>query len=409
LPSKGFFIVTAQKDQIQLLIAEIDQALRLPTPKFPWQANAQTDQFRQILQQVRQKLQTLASAPPPVSPSEAQDVMQSVVQEMQQLRGDLVRPLHMEVSALTQQRNQLIREIRQLEAHKQTYLNERAIAPTETGASVEQLQQVRSHTDEMLGSMDTTLRVVFESLQRDITSYQDSLTQGLENLHTLGRQSEAVFSGLVSRLAEQLGRDASTYLRMAPPEGAPEKPEPQPVVEQPRPTIKSAEPAQVAMPYAGTELFPVPQPLDSIRTLTELLDQLTIEVEPTAAPVVVPAEPPGGEDTAFQMAAELRALFQATAQPETIAVSSAEDAYTAEEDLLPSGSSTNKPDFGLRLDETTLSQLTEDLSNLEDQSAGFHRTAPKAGQNSNSHSVFSLEDIDDLFIDDDRDAPEQSR
>jgi hypothetical protein len=405
LPSKGFFTVTAQKDQIQSLIAEIDQALRLPASKFPWQANAQTDQFRRVLQQVRQVLQTLVSAPPPVLPSEAQDVMQSVVQEMLQLRGDLVRPLHMEVSALTQQRNQLIREIRQLEAHKQTYLNQRAISPTETGASIEQIQQVRDRTDEMIGSMDTTLRVVFESLQRDITSYQDSLTQGLENLHTLGRQSEAVFSGLVSRLAEQLGRDASTYLRMA--ESTPEKPEPQPVVEEPQPTIKSAEPEQVAMPYAGMEILPVSKPIDSVRTLTELLDQFTIEVELT--PVVTAAEPPGGSDEASQMVAELRALFQATAHPETIAVSSAEDTYTPKEDLLPNLSSSNKPGFDLRLDETTLSQLTEDLSNLEDQSAGFHRSVPTNGQSFNSRSVFSLENIDDLFVDDEDDAPESSR
>jgi len=54
---------------------------------------------------------------------------------------------------------------------------------------------------------------VFEALQANLESYQASLGQGLENMHGLSQQSEAMFVALVNHLAELLGREASSYVQ----------------------------------------------------------------------------------------------------------------------------------------------------------------------------------------------------
>ncbi|MEO1209402.1 MAG: hypothetical protein AAFX78_07655 [Cyanobacteria bacterium J06638_20] len=78
---------------------------------------------------------------------------------------------------------------------------------------LEQLQRVQAQSDQLLLKLDTTLQVIFESLQRNIHTYEESLSRGLDNMHTLGHQGEAIFTALVNRLAQQLGREASSYLQ----------------------------------------------------------------------------------------------------------------------------------------------------------------------------------------------------
>lgn len=252
--------MTAQKDQLQSLIGDIDRALLQPSPKFPWQATVRMEQYRYLLQQTRHGLhQLLAAARAELPTSHAQEVIATMVREMQELRMQLLRPLHAEVSSLTEQRNALLQEVRQLEAQRQSHLAQ----PAPSSVTPEDLQQVHDRADTVISSLDSTLRVVFESLQRDIHAYHDSLTQGLDNMHNVGRQSEAVFSGLVTRLAEQLGRDASVYLHT--PEGQSLEDAEHPVAEP-----------KLMMPYAGAELSSPPQ--DAIHTLTQLLEHLTLDL-----------------------------------------------------------------------------------------------------------------------------------
>lgn len=80
-------------------------------------------------------------------------------------------------------------------------------------ARLEQLQRLQEESDRLLMSLDSTLRVVFESLERNVNSYNDSLVQGLDKMHRLGQQGELMFSALVNHLAQLLGQETSSYLK----------------------------------------------------------------------------------------------------------------------------------------------------------------------------------------------------
>ncbi len=64
----------------------------------------------------------------------------------------------------------------------------------------ERLKQLKQDSDQMLRNLDRTFHTVFESLEGDLQAYQQSLSQGLENIHSLGHQSEAIFSHYVDNL-----------------------------------------------------------------------------------------------------------------------------------------------------------------------------------------------------------------
>ncbi len=78
---------------------------------------------------------------------------------------------------------------------------------------LEQMQLLQSHADSLLMSLDSRMAIVFEALQANLQSYQASLRQELENMYGLSQQSEAMFVALVSHLASQLGREASSYVQ----------------------------------------------------------------------------------------------------------------------------------------------------------------------------------------------------
>lgn len=211
-------------------------------------------------------------APPNASGDAVQQIVQSVRQEMSVLRADLLQPLQADIKVLHQQRESLLQEIRQMERSKQEldlsaqpklaqqFISEfsselvshctasltqqlaqisedlemrflaqaivateatgqastrgsqepRAIAPQER---LEQLRQLQTESDRLLSTLDVNQRLIFETLQNDLRSYQDSLSQGLEKMHNLGAQGETLFTALINRLAQQLGREASTILQ----------------------------------------------------------------------------------------------------------------------------------------------------------------------------------------------------
>ena len=204
----------------------------------------------------------------PSAPAEnAQQVLQAVLQEMEYLRTNLIQPLRSEVEDLHHQRKRLSQEVQQLEAqrqqntlpssadnqqqviteflqalmnrlqesltgqvtqtianlqtqaiHQQTLLDSFS-RETASGSPLltpeqrlERLQALQSQSDQLLLRLDSTLSTVFESLQRNIQSYHESLGQGLDKMHSLGQQGEVMFTALVNHLAQQLGREASAYL-----------------------------------------------------------------------------------------------------------------------------------------------------------------------------------------------------
>lgn len=295
--------MTANQDQIQRLLSEVQDVLAQGNPRLPWGSVAQVARQRRVLEQVRLYLQNVLfqlNQGTAQTGNQAQDVMQAVIEEMNALRSTLLRPLHSEVATLMQQRNALTREVRQLEAHRQLLEQSTPEATRQSAEKLptEKLQVVHARADQVLTTLDTTLHVVFESLQKDIQAYQDSLSQGIDKLHNLGQQSEVMFSGMIGRLASEMGRDASAFLQNSSEQTA------------------LLDSAGLSMPYAGTELPRRVQLetqdsslIDSITVLTELIDQLAIEVD--EFPVSVPVIPPrNGSRSGQVVPPDLKSLFQ---------------------------------------------------------------------------------------------------
>ncbi|WP_416669169.1 hypothetical protein [Egbenema bharatensis] len=203
---------------------------------------------------------TTATHPEASAEASAQQVLQSVLQEMTYLRTNMLQPMRSDVEVLQHQREALLQEVRRLEMQRQQYVMAQqppayfqeymqaamkqiqenlsgqvaqmmaamtaqnaqlqgsesisgdlaALSPVER---LERLRAIQSQSDQLLLRLDTTLRVVFESLQRNLQSYQDSLGEGLGRMHDMGQQGEAVFAAFVARLAQILGREASSFLQ----------------------------------------------------------------------------------------------------------------------------------------------------------------------------------------------------
>lgn len=200
--------------------------------------------------------------------------LEAIAKDIYSLRFHLIQPLEADVEELRRQRELLVKEVRQLESRKHHYqslaqqqakqqqiiteflqvmagrlqesltqqmaqtltnlesqfltaevhLAEQTpiVRPLAGGSPtpllhpqerLEQLRQMQAQSDRALQNLDSTMRVVFEALQRNLHSYQESLTQGLEKMHGLGQQGEAMFGALVAHLASQLGKEVSTYLQ----------------------------------------------------------------------------------------------------------------------------------------------------------------------------------------------------
>ncbi|NEO47769.1 MAG: hypothetical protein F6K55_28110, partial [Moorea sp. SIO4A3] len=84
------------------------------------------------------------------------------------------------------------------------------VAVVERQKVIEQLQQLQKQSDQLIQNIDVNQRLTFETLQRDLQGYQQSLSQELEKMHSLGMQGEMLFAAFVNRLAQQLGREASS-------------------------------------------------------------------------------------------------------------------------------------------------------------------------------------------------------
>jgi hypothetical protein len=265
----------------------------------------------------------------------AQQVLQAVLEEMSYLRANVMQPLRSDLDEMNQQRDSLIQEIKQLQAERQQYalpqgqtdqrltaeffqslttrLREdltgqvaqlvagldsqtpgRALraARSEDGSEgepdfasqslltpaqrLEQLQMIQAQSDQLILKLDTTLRVVFDSLQDSVKSYQESLGQGLDRMHGLGQQGEAMFAALMNRLAEELGRGASSYLQSSV----------QTTDWEPRPTLQGARQTS-ATGATPTETAPPPETAQAAQSVADQvtgaeIDQLLNELNAIA-------------------------------------------------------------------------------------------------------------------------------
>ena len=185
---------------------------------------------------------------------EASQVLQGLLQEMRYLRENSLKPMRQELEVLQQRRDSLQAEVHVLEAQRspdplqseqqindfletlmqqlQEKLSAQMVqnfaameaatieqlsaadnpAPLLTGQRLEQVRLLQAQSDQLLLKLDSTLTAVFNSLQKSVDSYRESLEEGLDQMHGLGRQGEVIFHAFVNHLAQQLGEDASSYL-----------------------------------------------------------------------------------------------------------------------------------------------------------------------------------------------------
>ena len=286
--------MTAQRDKLESVLAEIDAILGESGPRLPWVMSNDVQQQRQILAKVRDLLaelrQTQAESPQSASQELAShasgeagvveptaaassQVLRALLQEMQYLRGQTMQildPLRSEVATLKQQRELLLKEVQQLQQQRlqldegtspglsagqweemleqltnhleaqlhqhiqqsvkrletttaNTYLLTQGEDEESKGAGeltpvqrLEYLKQIQSQSDQLVMNLDRVLRTVFDSLQQSIYSYQDSLSHGLNKMHTLGQQGEMMFNALINHLAQQMSQETLAYLEASP-------------------------------------------------------------------------------------------------------------------------------------------------------------------------------------------------
>lgn len=259
--------MTKQK-KIQSLIADIDSLLAKFGSRFPWSKPNDLARDREILERVRRYLLSMQSDEMAMSPSHESAVtpiVQAVAQEMESIRQQVTEPLQAELSALRQQRESLTQEIQHLEQKKQQLQNGGPEQPLPEFAQdlinqsterltqqlaqillnleaqllnasstsdsprqpvsgimlpqerLEQLRQLQRESDRMLLNLDANQRSLFDALDRDLQGYQQSLSQGLDKMHRLSNQGELLFTALVNRLAQLLGRETSTLVQSSQP------------------------------------------------------------------------------------------------------------------------------------------------------------------------------------------------
>ncbi|MGI8503912.1 MAG: hypothetical protein ACR2LR_22675 [Hassallia sp.] len=192
------------------------------------------------------------------SPQPDQNQQQSNVEIPQEQKNDfsaLLQPLQAELQALLQERATLVQEIRQLEQRRlhnysltqqmanqeqmiseflqvlmnrivpltpqrtdnlasdpsqqldtnySTQLESASTLPFLESTQVEQLTRFAAELDRRLLSLDGTVNIVFEALQRNIHTYHESLSQALARMHSQGVQTEHLMSSFLKNLTSQL-------------------------------------------------------------------------------------------------------------------------------------------------------------------------------------------------------------
>jgi hypothetical protein len=167
---------------------------------------------------------------------------------------DNTKVLNAEIAALTAQRDALKAEIVALNAQKTAQHTDNP----ETHRAIENLSTL---THRRLRELDSSVELVFHTLQQHLQTYAVDLEQGLDRMHLLSGQSEILVSSLVSRLLQQA------------------LPAPQPKI-SPQPPLPTAV-----------------NPDDRIGTLGELLSQLTQSSETQSSETPATAgNPKGSQD-----------------------------------------------------------------------------------------------------------------
>lgn len=261
--------MTSHADEIQRLIADIDGLLASNGKRLSKLLPNQAQEPREVLERIRDFLGRLGesevlpqethnkpSEQKPLSPLLAKFVDQSNHQYEEQITAALsqklnsevsvlLQPLQAELAGLLQERATLIQEIRQLEqrrlqnyslsqqlANQEQIINEflqvltNRLMPTLTSQLTQSLANAQISANPEQGDsstrlareLDGTVNVVFEALQRNINTYQESLSQALARMHSQGVQGEQVMASFVNNLTQYLQQYPGDQSASPPPE-----------------------------------------------------------------------------------------------------------------------------------------------------------------------------------------------
>jgi hypothetical protein len=254
--------------------------------------------------ETRRQQTALTEATPPAASLPAADQQRLISEFLQTLMGRLQADLSGQVAQmLTEIEAQAMRDRPPVATgESQPATPPSASPPSATEIPIltpaerlQQIQRIQAQSDQLLLKLDNSLRVIFESLQSNIETYQESLSLGLDKMNTLGQQGESIFAAMVNRLAEQLSREASHYLQASiqdaewqPATSLPQSPahpttEPQPTEQWPPASLETAAPAR--------------PPADSL----DPIDQLLSELEEDLTVLQVPEPNFDEELTVFQV------------------------------------------------------------------------------------------------------------
>ncbi|MFN6483842.1 MULTISPECIES: hypothetical protein [unclassified Nostoc] len=279
--------MTSSTDEIQKLIADIDNLLASGGKRLSRFLSGQAQEPKEVLERIRdflvklQEKETFESGVPnqpseeppspvltkfidrnqyPLPPLETSQEENTIgAGQLKNELSRLIQPLRSELELLLQERATLIQEIRQLEQKRlqnyslaQQLTNQEQmiteflqvlmsrLVPTltpligqtgENSASssgginhtnsatqpllesperVEQLTQLARELDQRLLSLDGTVNVVFDALQRNINTYYESLSQALARMHSKGMQGEQLMASFLNNLTQHLQQESSS-------------------------------------------------------------------------------------------------------------------------------------------------------------------------------------------------------
>lgn len=180
---------------------------------------------------------------------QTEQTLKVVSQELKRLHQDLIVQFAQDIARLQAEKSHLIEDIDQLRSQHQQLqvdshevLDQRQLAQQQAWAKqlaqaiadhlqtflMQRLNQATAHSrqswgqtidatrpanagnatnDEiyqLLASLETTFSSTFKTLQQELNSYQSSLSQQLNHMHSLEQQGETILAALVQRLREQL-------------------------------------------------------------------------------------------------------------------------------------------------------------------------------------------------------------
>lgn len=255
----------------------------------------------------------------------AETALRAVTEELQIIQRNLLKSLQEDVKRLQTEKNRLADDIQRLQAEKEQLQQGQII--NEQQALVRQLAQVladhistqlqssldtlatqaversqanvsfkldtsktnaaaeiNENAEKLLGSLDDTLTITFNSLQQELKNYQSSLSQQLSRMTVQQHQGEEILVELVNRLHQELEKTTAD-----PPEEIKEAPSPEFEL------IKHEAPTKLQLDSTiETQAPPLSSLLEETATVSYLSPSNGSAVEttisPPPAPVVLPSK-----------------------------------------------------------------------------------------------------------------------